>query len=120
MPDRCCEACVFGRGEHAPWCGKNAEELARLFHETYEQLAPSFGYQTRRESATSWDQVPENNRKLMIATAVRVLKQFPLRGNSPAGPTEAQVSSDLRKGGGSPPPDASTSAGVPSPGGRPE
>jgi hypothetical protein len=21
-PDKCCEACVFGRGEHAAWCPK--------------------------------------------------------------------------------------------------
>jgi hypothetical protein len=27
------------------------EELARLFHETYERLAPSYGYKTREASA---------------------------------------------------------------------
>lgn len=27
------------------------EAMARLFHDTYEQLAPLFGYQTRSESA---------------------------------------------------------------------
>lgn len=25
-------------------------ELARLFHDTYEKLAPSFGYETREET----------------------------------------------------------------------
>jgi hypothetical protein len=43
------------------------EELARAFHETYERLAPKFGYETRRESAVPWEEVPEANRKLMIA-----------------------------------------------------
>jgi hypothetical protein len=51
-----------------------AERLAQLFHDTYERLAPGFGYETRPESATSWEQVPENNRRLMVATAAEVLK----------------------------------------------
>lgn len=50
-----------------------AEELAKLFHETYERLAPEFGYKTRPESATGWDQVPDNNKRLMVATAEVVL-----------------------------------------------
>ena len=44
-----------------------AEDLARAFHETYERLAPEFGYETRRESAVPWEDVPENNKNLMIA-----------------------------------------------------
>lgn len=35
-----------------------ASELARLFHETYERLAPEFGYKTRKESAVPWKDVP--------------------------------------------------------------
>jgi hypothetical protein len=53
-----------------------AEELARLFHETYERLAPQYDYETRPESATPWDEVPEHNRKLMIATAAEVLRKL--------------------------------------------
>lgn len=49
------------------------ERLARLFHEFYEELAPEFGYETRAESAVPWEQVPENNRQLMIAVCERVL-----------------------------------------------
>ena len=48
-------------------------ELARLFHETYEELAPRFGYATRPESRVAWDDVPENNKRLMIATCREVL-----------------------------------------------
>jgi hypothetical protein len=51
-----------------------AEELARAFHETYERLAPDFGYETRRESAVPWEQVPENNKNLMIAVCGELLK----------------------------------------------
>ena len=49
-----------------------AEAVARLFHETYERLAPSFGYETRKASAVPWEDVPENNRRLMIAVAGEV------------------------------------------------
>jgi len=48
------------------------EELAQLFHETYERLAPAFGYRTREESAVPWDEVPDGNRSLMIAVAREV------------------------------------------------
>lgn len=49
-----------------------AELLARTFHEAYERLAPSFGYETRKESAVDWDDVPEPNRSLMLAVAAEV------------------------------------------------
>ena len=47
-----------------------AEQLARLFHETYERLAPAFGYST-----VKWEQLPEKNRSLMVATATTVLQE---------------------------------------------
>jgi hypothetical protein len=53
-----------------------AEEVARLFHEAYERLAPEHGYRTREASAKPWDEVPEGNRNLMIATAAEVLRQL--------------------------------------------
>lgn len=46
-----------------------SEQLAKLFHETYERLAPTFGYETRKGSAVPWDQVPPRNKNLMIAVA---------------------------------------------------
>ncbi|GAG16336.1 unnamed protein product [marine sediment metagenome] len=49
------------------------EALAKAFHEAYERLAPSFGYATRVESAIPWEEVPEQNRLLMIAVAAEVL-----------------------------------------------
>lgn len=49
-----------------------SEPLAKLFHETYERLAPSFNYQTREDSAVPWVNVPSNNRKLMIAVCAEI------------------------------------------------
>jgi len=49
------------------------EALAQLFHETYERLAPSYQYETRRASAVPWVEVPEPNRSLMVAVAAEVL-----------------------------------------------
>jgi hypothetical protein len=51
-----------------------AESLAQKFHETYERLAPQFSYQTRKASAVPWENVPENNKKLMIAVAKEILR----------------------------------------------
>jgi len=54
----------------------NREQLAQLFHETYEQLAPDYGYETRKESAVPWTEVPEPNKRLMCAVAGKVLAAF--------------------------------------------
>lgn len=58
----------------------NAETVARMFHDAYERLAPSFGYKTREASAVPWDDVPEPNRSLMIAVAADVLAQIDRSG----------------------------------------
>ena len=51
----------------------NAKQLAIFFHNTYEKLAPSFGYETR-EDTKAFD--PESkNGKLMIAVCEEVLKE---------------------------------------------
>jgi hypothetical protein len=50
---------------------KQDREMARLFHDTYEQLAPFFGYTTRGDTR-QFD--PESaNGKLMTAVCGRVL-----------------------------------------------
>jgi hypothetical protein len=50
-----------------------AEDLARLFHETYERLAPQYGYETRKESAKPWEEVPDQNRRLMVAVCEELI-----------------------------------------------
>ena len=51
-----------------------AERLARLFHETYERLAPTFFYETRPETRGPFDEVPPANPAVMVATALKILK----------------------------------------------
>lgn len=66
------QAGIFGRVSlDADWTG---ESLAQQFHETYERLAPGFGYRTREASAKPWAEVPEQNRALMIAVATEILE----------------------------------------------
>lgn len=55
------------------------EELAELFHETYERLAPQFGYTSRASSAVPWRNVPEPNKSLMIAVAKEVMEELKLK-----------------------------------------
>jgi len=50
-----------------------AEQLARRFHELYEELAPAFGYRTREASAKPWYEVPQQNRDLMITVCTAIL-----------------------------------------------
>ncbi len=59
--------------------GLEAEQLAKLFHETYERFAPQFGYETREESRKEWQNVPWRNRQLMIAVAKEILAIRSLR-----------------------------------------
>ena len=54
----------------------NAEMIAAAFHETYERLAPTMGYETRPESRCPWPEVPAANRELMIA----VVRDLTIRG----------------------------------------
>ncbi len=46
-------------------------QLAVLFHETYERLAPSFGYETR-EDTKEFDKDSKNG-KLMVAVCGEIL-----------------------------------------------
>lgn len=52
-----------------------AERLAKRFHDAYERLAPEHGYETRKESAKLWDEVPEQNRSLMIAVCQELIDE---------------------------------------------
>lgn len=52
---------------------ENADSLAKFFHDTYEGIAPDYGYKTREESAVPWSDVPDKNKALMIDVADRIL-----------------------------------------------
>lgn len=47
--------------------------VARSFHEVYEELAPTHGWKTQERSQVPWNDVPEGNRKLMVATVDRLI-----------------------------------------------
>jgi hypothetical protein len=51
----------------------DAERLAQLFHLHYEALAPLYDYETRPESRKEWEDVPETNRRLMVAVCKQLL-----------------------------------------------
>ena len=63
--------CRWRRRRSRPRCGS-----ARCFHAHYERLAPDFGYATRPDSAKPWADVPERNRRLMVATVGHVLRDL--------------------------------------------
>ena len=48
-----------------------AVKFASVFHDTYERLAPEFGYETRSDTREFDEQSP--NGRLMIATCEQVL-----------------------------------------------
>lgn len=55
--------------------GDRAEIVAQRFHEAYEELAPSHGYETREASRKPWSEVPENNKSLMVAVVAHLLRE---------------------------------------------
>lgn len=52
------------------------EELAELFHTTYEELAPQFNYKTNENTAVPWQDVSEPNKSLMLAVAKKILERI--------------------------------------------
>lgn len=55
--------------------------LAKFFHDTYESLAPSFGYETKKETRQFEETTP--NGKLMIAVAEKVLEKLSVKEEAP-------------------------------------
>lgn len=67
----------------APVAEDAVEALALLFHDTYERLAPEYGYSTR-EDTRIFDAKSDNGR-LMLAVCKEVLeKGYPLRRDTTA------------------------------------
>ena len=65
----------------------DVEAIARKFHEIYEHRAPMYGYVTRTESSVPWDEVPDQNKELMIVTVSELVQQGYL--STPKDNTEA-------------------------------
>jgi len=52
----------------------NSKQLAKLFHDTYERLAPQYGYETKKETRQFDENSP--NGKLMVATCSEILNNL--------------------------------------------
>lgn len=59
-----------------------SEEIAREFHETYERLAPTFGWDTQGVSRVSWEELPPENSALIDAVVQDLLRRGVIRGRS--------------------------------------
>jgi hypothetical protein len=72
-----------------------AHELACYFHDTYEMLAPDFGWTTSAGCVVPFDDLPDENRLLMLEVCERVLQEFGGWVRKPEPPTrEPEGSSD--------------------------
>ena len=56
-----------------------AERIARRFHEEYEYLATAHGWQTQERSRRPWEDVPEENRALMVHVVANLLAEGTIR-----------------------------------------
>lgn len=73
--------------------------VAKEFHTAYEQVAPNYGYETREASAVPWEDVPEQNKQVMIATVAALIGQgvirytdkdsYPMSAKNDRGPQES-------------------------------
>lgn len=51
------------------------DRIAAAFHDAYERRAPQFGYKTRDASAVAWEDVPDDNKRLMRAVVRELLER---------------------------------------------
>lgn len=54
---------------------RDAEQVAKAFHESYERQAPDHGYRTREASAKPWAEVPASNKALMVAVVEDLVRR---------------------------------------------
>ena len=53
--------------------------IAVDFHETYERLAPQFGWETQEVSRVDWKDLPDNQKRLMEAVIGDLLDRMVIR-----------------------------------------
>lgn len=61
----------------------DATYIAKEFHRHYERLAPRLNYATRPASAVPWEDVPQANRDLMVATVETLLDRGVIQAVKP-------------------------------------
>ena len=57
----------------------NAEGLAEWMHNQYEEISKQLKWETQKITRVNFDNLPEENRKVMIALAKRLLKRKGLK-----------------------------------------
>lgn len=62
--------------------GESCEFVAQQFHDTYEELAPEFDYDTRTESRKPWTEVDLNLRCLMTEVVSVLLEKGVIECNA--------------------------------------
>lgn len=77
----------------------NGEQLARMFHDIYETLAPRYGYETRKETRKFKRSSP--NGQLMIAVCIEVLAVLE-RENQSVGNQERKLLREVFRAADSP------------------
>lgn len=50
-----------------------AEQLARMFHDAYERLAPDYGWKTQTVSRKQWEELPDGLRLLMLSVCEEII-----------------------------------------------
>lgn len=55
------------------------DQVAQRFHELYEELAPSHGWETQDVSRVPWDAVPHENQGLMRSVVRRLIEEGTIR-----------------------------------------
>lgn len=65
-------------------------DIAKLFHDAYEKNAKRLGYKTRKESAVDWDDVPELNKLVMVATVGDVRQALEKMQCNPTPPSKEE------------------------------
>lgn len=52
-----------------------SERIAKRFHEVYEELAPTMGWETQERSRKEWDELPLENKWLMVKVVEQLLEE---------------------------------------------
>lgn len=74
---------------------KRIEEIAKLFHETYERLAPNFGYATMTDSRKPWSEVPKQNKSLMIAVVGELVPKIEAKAYTELSKVQSQLAEEM-------------------------
>jgi hypothetical protein len=53
----------------------DSELIAKRFHEVYEDLAPTMGWETQERSRKTWEELPIENKWLMVKVVEQLMEE---------------------------------------------